>query len=199
MTDTTLPTLPGTPFAGGFYAGRLRVGDALFALVVAPKAEGEAEHAWGPAGSELAAAASCCDGTANTVALAEAGSGMAKWAQALAIGGHTDWYVPSRDELELLYRHLKPSTHANYASFRDGDNPSSVPAGYPYRDSSPEQTAAEAFRAGGEQAFEEQWYWSSTQFSRHHAWYQYFDDGYQYYGDEDYQARVRAVRRFLIT
>jgi hypothetical protein len=43
------------------------------------------------------------------------------------------------------------------------------------------------------------WYWSSTQYSRHGAWYQLFDVGYQDGDDKDGQARVRAVRRFLIT
>jgi hypothetical protein len=43
------------------------------------------------------------------------------------------------------------------------------------------------------------WYWSSTQYSAYGAWGQLFDDGSQYYGDKDSQARARAVRRFLIT
>jgi hypothetical protein len=47
--------------------------------------------------------------------------------------------------------------------------------------------------------FEPGWYWSSTQYSANVAWFQYFDDGGQGDYDKDYQARARAVRRFLIT
>jgi hypothetical protein len=47
--------------------------------------------------------------------------------------------------------------------------------------------------------FEPGLYWSSTQYSADGAWGQYFDDGDQYYDYKLYQARARAVRRFLIT
>jgi len=40
------------------------------------------------------------------------------------------------------------------------------------------------------------WYWSSTQYSRHYAWFQFFGYGFQDYGDKGYEAHVRAVRRF---
>jgi hypothetical protein len=33
-----VPTIIGTPFDGGFYAGRYRIGDDLFALIVSPAA-----------------------------------------------------------------------------------------------------------------------------------------------------------------
>lgn len=37
-----IPAVPGTPFAGGFYAGRFQINGEEFALVVAPKAQGTA-------------------------------------------------------------------------------------------------------------------------------------------------------------
>jgi hypothetical protein len=86
--------------------------------------------------------------------MAEAGSPLAQWARGLDINGNTDWCIPARDVLELGYRHLKPTTYENSCSFRDGDNPSSIPAGYPYTEQLPAQTAAEAFREGGAEAFE---------------------------------------------
>jgi len=206
-----VPTEPGTPFAGGFYAGRLRVGDALFALVVAPKERGYASGKWldipdsddgegdddAPA-TNVPGACSYCDGLANTNALAEAGSPIANWARGLAIGGHTGWYVPSRDELELLYRAFKPTTRENW-TWRHGDNPSSVPVGYPYSETAPKQTCAPAFQQDGAEALEPAWHWSSTQYSGVYAWCQYFNFGYQNYDLKSYEGRVRAVRRIQIT
>ena len=191
----SIPTVPGTPFEGGFYAGRIRVNDDVFALIVAPKAQGDAEPApWGKYGSEIPGAASFFDGRANTIAMAEAGSEIARWALQLDIGGRTDWYLPSRDELELIYRNLKPTAEKNWRS--RGDNPSSVPVGYAYSPDAPAQTAAEAFREGGSEALKDGWYWSSTQYSAYLAWYQDFGDGYQGGSGKTNELRARAVRRF---
>ncbi|MGN7007221.1 DUF1566 domain-containing protein, partial [Neisseria sp. P0008.S004] len=90
-------------------------------------------------------------------AMKDAGNNAAEWALQLNIAGHTDWYLPSRDELELCYRNLKPTDENNWASFRDGDNPSSLPTGYPYTEQSPQQTSATAFQGGGSEAFAEDW------------------------------------------
>ena len=199
-TAIAVPTEPGTPFEGGFYAGRFRIGEQLFALIVAPKAAGElTECAWLPEYRDVPGATSCCDGLANTEAMAAAGSTTAQGARALDIGGFSDWYVPSRDELELLYRNLKPTTEENACSFRDGDNPSSAPTGYPYAEASPAQTSAQAFQAGGSEAFEAAWYWSSTQYSRGYAWGQGFGLGLQLSGGKSWAGgRARAVRRFSL-
>jgi outer membrane cobalamin receptor len=42
----------------------------------------------------------------------------------------------------------------------------------------------------------EQWsYWSATEHDRNHTWVQYFSDGYQYDGPNDYDGYyVRAIR-----
>jgi hypothetical protein len=197
-TAVDVPTTPGTPFAGGFYAGRIRTRDAVYALIVAPKAEGETQGKWLPRATDVPAACSCHDGRANTAALAEAGSPLAKWAQDLRIEGHDDWYLPSRDELEVLYRALKPTTQENWTHFRDGENPSAEPIGYPYTKSAPAQTEAGAFRDGSEQAFESAWHWSSTQYSPGYAWDQVFADGYQSNDVKSYAGRARAVRRLVI-
>jgi hypothetical protein len=200
LNPNTLPTVAGTPFEGGFYVGRFQLDGAEYALIVSPKAQGELDEAsWGKRGENLDAARSCNDGLANTQAMAEAGSDLARWMLALDINGFTDWYLPSRDELELCYRHLKPTTQANWASFRDGDNPSSLPAGYPYTEESPAQTSAEAFRENGEQAFEAAWHWASTQYSPNTAWFQGFVGGPQDTGHKVTDSRARAVRRFKVT
>ena len=154
--------------------------------------------AWGPYGQSIDGARSFSDGAANTTAMAAAGSTLAAWAQALQINDHSDWYLPARDELELLYRHLKPTTETNYG-YRSGENPSSLPqASYPYTDDAPAQTSAAAFQDGGDEAMEDAWYWSSTQYSAHLAWGQGFGGGIQNDYDKSYEGRARAVRRFKL-
>ncbi|MGF6347938.1 DUF1566 domain-containing protein [Variovorax sp. W2I14] len=175
----------------------IRIGEALYGLQVAPKTPGECISAWSPDNAVVAGATSCFDGLGNTRAMADVGIKVALWATGLEIDGHKDWYIPSRDELELLYRHYKPTTETNYV-YRAGDNPSSVPAGYPYTASLPAQTGIDGFRAGAPDAFDDAWYWSSTQFSRYAAWFQGFGYGYQGSHGKSYEGRVRAVRRFLI-
>ena len=100
--------MPGTPFAGGIYAGRLFVGDQAYALIVAPKDEGELEESvWGSTKQEVTGALSCCNGFANTLAMEAAGSALAKWARALRIGGLDDWYLPSRIEALIALAELR--------------------------------------------------------------------------------------------
>lgn len=188
----------GTILEGGFYAGRIRQADGEYALIVAPKAEGDHDDIkWGKLAS-LPGALSFFDGRANTAAMAERGSKLAKWALELQIGGHSDWYLPSRDELELCYRNLKPGAGENWCY--GGDNPSSVPVGYAYLPKLPAQTEITAFRIGGVEAFEEAYYWSSTQFAGNEgcAWNQSFGDGYQYVSHKDFTYRARAVRRLIL-
>lgn len=168
--SNTLPAVIGSPFEGGFYAGRIRSGDAVYALIVAPKDGGETTGCWLNSLTDVPGATSCHDGMANTLAMRDAGSEIAAWALGLQINGFADWYLPSRDELELLYRNLKPTAEENIASFRD--------------------SAAEAFT--------DTWHWSSTQYSPTIAWGQTFGDGYQNVVRKDGQGRARAVRRFLV-
>lgn len=155
----------GAAIAGGFYAGSIRVGDQVYGLIVAPKSEGDHDDiAWNKSLKKVEGAQFYFDGRANTQAMAEAGSKAAQWALGLKINGHDDWYIPSRDELELVYRNLKPGKEENY-TYRHGENPSSVPVGYPYTEDAPGQTEVEAFRSGGAEAMEEAWYWTSTQYA----------------------------------
>lgn len=192
--ETLVPAAYGAPFEGGFYGGQIRIGVAIFAIAWAPKAHGETTAIWLPSYTEVPNAASCFDSMGNTKAMAEAGSPLGKWALDLDINGFRDWCVPARDVLELGYRNLRPGTTDNYANFRDGDNPSSIPAGYPYTEQAPVQTFAEAFRAGGSEAFDEVWHLSSTQCSAFNAWGQNFDDGGQYDDGKEVEARARACR-----
>jgi hypothetical protein len=175
-----VPNEFGVMFQAGFYGGRIHSYNhaKIFAIEWAPKAF-EFREVWLPSYTDVPGALSCNHSMDNTIAMAEAGSPAAKKVLGLEINGKADWCLPARDVLELAYRNLKPGTRANYAGFRDGDNPSSLPAGYPYTASEPAQTTAEAFRKGGAEAFEEDWYGSSTQYSSDSAWTQHFN-----YGDQ---------------
>jgi len=199
INRTTLPAI-GSPFEGGFYMGLYLLAGQLQALIRAPAAEGfNAPQPWGQCGTMIAGANSFNDGQANTRAMAEAECPHATWALSLSIGGHQDWFIPSRDETEIVYRVCKPTTEENYCSFRDGDNPSSVPAGYPYTAESPAQSSIAAFCQGGAEALEDCSYWTSTQNGPYGAWIQYFDGGTQN-GVGKVNARPAfAVRRITVT
>jgi hypothetical protein len=187
-----VPAEYGAPFEGGFYGGQIRIGDGIFAVVWAPKAAGDIKGLWLPSYTQVPNADSFSDSMTNTVAMAAAGSPIAQQALAAEIAGHKDWCIPARDVLELGYRYLKPTTETNYI-YR-GDNPSSVPVGYPYTEQLPGQTSAQAFQADGPEAFEAAWYWSSTQASSHNAWVQYFHYGGQLHSRKKFEGRARLVR-----
>ena len=194
---TSLPI--GTPFGGGFLGGAIRVDGLPYALIVAPKALGQHTGgiAWNRSGKPVAGALSFCGGLTNTRAMSVAGSKLADWALGLNIGGFNDWYLPSQDELEVLYRNLKPTSVQNWAYARSGINLNAFDPTPPYTTDLPAQTAVETFRAGGSEAFDDEWYWSSTQHVADdaYAWCQHFSDGYQDLSHEDYELRARAVRR----
>ena len=194
ITAAQLPTI-GSAFEGGFYGGLVRSADTLQAIVWAPKALGETIGAHFPSRRALVpeGTTNCHDSHANTVALAALGSPVALWALGLQINGRSDWCIPARDVLELGYRHLKPGTWETAATFRDGDNPSSVPPGYPYTTSNPAQTTVEAFRLGGPEDFSECTYLTSTLYGDSGAWIQHFGHGLQDYGLLSAERAVRAV------
>lgn len=199
-TEEILPII-GTSMDGGFYAGRIKIGEQVFALIVAPKAEGEhKDTTWNKSTKMVDAALSYCDGLANTKGMAAAGSKLAKWALDLRIADHDDWYLPSQDELEIIYRNLKPTTEENDLWGRSGINVSAVAPTSPYTPDLPAQTQADAFKAGATEAFNQVWYWSSTQHASYsdYAWYQYFDYGTQNSNHKHHDYRARAVRRSAI-
>lgn len=204
MKSSTAEILPiiGTSMGDGFYAGRIRLDDgSVFALVAAPKAEGEHKPTiLIPKYKDIPGAKSYNNGLANTKAMAEAGSKLAKWALELRIGGHDDWYLPSQDELEIIYRNLKPTTEENTGWYRSGINLSAITPTLPYLPQDPKQTQAELFQAGGAQALEEAFYWTSTQHASDstYAWFQDFSSGHQGYDYTTIEYRARAVRRLPI-
>lgn len=199
LKPSEVPTIIGAPWEGGFYAGRISYNGDVYMQVAAPKAEGQlpGAHEWGKYGTDVKGASSFFDGFSNTKAMAESGLVIAERVLELRIAGFDDWHIPSRDQLELAYRGFKPTTEENWV-YRNGDNPSSLPPGYPYTIHLPGQTEVGLFRKGSAEAFDDEWYWSSTQHSAHCAWGQYFVDGGAGYPGKLCYGRVRAFRSIKI-
>jgi hypothetical protein len=119
------------------------------------------------------------------------------------IGGYTDWYLPAKNELEVLYYFLKPSTTSNDVS--SGSNANAVspePVSTTYTTVNPPRTSVAIFQSTGAQRMDSDDYWSSTQFGltqgAYQQWNQLFLDGYQWRYPKDYELYVRAVRRVAV-
>ena len=168
-----LPTI-GAPFAGGFFAGEHIIDGECYALVVAAKSEGEklsVEYKKKSLGT-ADGTDSEEDGLANSEKINDKNHPGAQFCRSLQIGGHKDWYLPSRDELMRIWLALGPN----------------------------KKNTPEIFRSGGAEAFEGRWYWSSTEHASYsdYAWVVGFNDGGQGTSSKYGDAGVRAVRRFKI-
>lgn len=203
VTIAAVPRQAGIAYGGGFYVGRMKPGDGnTYALIVAPKASGEsADVQLKTSEASTPGTTSTWDGAANTAAMIAAGAAAhpaANFCKGLSIGGYTDWALPAKDQLELLYRQIKPDATANDTS--SGANPSSDPVGANYTSGSPVQTSVLAFRIGGSEAFpNNKHYWASTETSVSTNWRQMFSSGSQTAsGSKLGHANVRAVRMVKI-
>ncbi len=197
-----VPTLIGAPLGGGFYFGDIKIEGRSYSQIIAPKSGGQlaVDSRWNSKSINIPSAMSFCDGLANTLAMAAAGSEIARWALNLRIGGFDDWHIGALDQVEMQYRYLKPTKESNWCYLRSGINLSALVPTQPYTPEHPIQTAVAAFQADADEAFDPAWYWTSTQHASgsSYAWVQYFNDGFQNTDHKDDQCRVRAVRRLLI-
>lgn len=85
---------------------------------------------------------------------------------ALIIDGYSDWFLPSKDELDKIYINLKSGTDENGAVY----------------------TAVGSFAAD--------YYWSSSEVDANKAWSQSFSDGSRVSSLKTSTYRVRAIRKF---
>lgn len=199
----SLPMPIGTAYGGGFFAGQINVSGTKYNLVVAPKASGESTKQWWTVdGTTVTGATSVIDGPSNSATLASLGAAYpaAVFCEGLAIGGYSDWYLPSKNELEVLYYFLKPTAEENYLGF--GSNANAMPPepiSTSYTALSPAQTSANGFRTGEVNAFATAslygYYASSTERNGTSEWIQAFGQGLQDNFGKFNVVNVRAVRR----
>ena len=195
------PTVIGQAFGGGFYAGDISVagnGVASHYLIVAPKSSGEnSSKQWKTSNTSTSGTSSVIDGPANSSAMNNASHPAAEFCEGLTIGSFSDWYMPAKNELEVCYYNLKPTTTSNNTA--SGTNTNAVPSrGGNYTAGTPAQTAATDFQTGNTEAFAADDYWSSTESSSTSAWWQTFVSGVQSTSLKSASYYVRAVRRIAV-
>lgn len=176
-----VPDTPGVPFGGGYYTGRKMENGILYALVTAPKASGE-------------------------ILAGLTFDGAAAWIAGRNINGLTDWRLPTHNEAEMQYRNLKPNSTQNAKTSNspyyelNGVNSESVPVGEQYTYTNPTTTVADAFKAGGAEAFSTTAnYWTSTR-DGHYAGISYYLRNFSSGGftSNNGNFAVRAVRLVAI-
>ena len=146
------PTPPsiGQLYKGGYFFGVINDGGTLYELIAAPRMVGETTTQYATGGTIGAEDnTSVTDGWTNTNVNTSTARPAFRWARSLNINGYTDWYVPARDEMELMYRNLKPVVNNNSTGnrsyttqqgdtvFTQGNNQNSVPIGEAYTTDNP--------------------------------------------------------------
>ena len=196
------PQVIGEAYGGGYYAGQISTtanSVPTHFLIVAPKSSGETlSIKWKTSNTSTSGTSSVIDGPTNSANMNNASHPAAQFCEGLTIGGFSDWYMPAKNELEVCYYNLKPTTTTNQTS--SGINTNAVPSrGSNYTAGTPAQTSATDFQTGNTQAYASGTYWASTEGSATNGTYQSFINGLQ--GSDlpkDFNFNVRAVRRIAV-
>lgn len=198
-----VPSAIGVAYGGGYYAGQIGVSSvATHYLIIGPVASAQnASKKWKNDNTATPGADSVIDGPQNTADIVADGNATvypaAHFCNDLVIGGFSDWYMPAKNELEVCYYNLKPTTQANSTSY--GINANAVPArASNYTSGTPAQTSSADFKSTGAEDFSPDSYWSSTETDPLYAWNQSFYDGQPGDPTKTYVRRVRAVRRVAV-
>lgn len=198
-----LPAI-GAAYGGGYFAGQISTagnGVADYNLVIAPVASGQAVKQYKNANTATTGADSDVNGTQNTADIVADGNSTVypggHFCNDLVIGGFSDWYMPSKNEFEILYYNLKPTTTSNDTN--SGANPNAVPPrANNYNAGSPAQTSVAIFQVGGAEAMEIDPYISSTEASSTDVKRQSTSNGIQSTQAKASNAQCRAIRRVAV-
>ena len=196
------PSVIGQAFGGGYYAGQIGVSSvATHYIIVGPVASAQSTLAWKNSNTVTPGADSDIDGPQNTADMVADGNATvypcAHFCNDLVIGGQTDWYMPAKNELEVCYFNLKPTTVVNDTT--SGINPNAVPArASNYTSGTPAQTLAADFKDTGTEDFVASSYWASNEVSAPGANGQDLNNGYQTNYGKQNAHRVRAIRRIAV-
>ncbi|NJO55300.1 MAG: DUF1566 domain-containing protein [Rhodospirillales bacterium] len=232
VTDSTITVVVDSVTGSGSFTNWVIA--APWKIILAPKSGGESTVDLQYKTTDTAAPVECdtlTNGRSATAAMiaanVAAGSiiypavDFIKSVNNAALSGYTDWELPARDWLELMWRNLKPVTLGNFVAprpksntyFSDANtddilneprslNRHSVPSRGGYTAADPAQTSLSAFQTGGGQApSPEVRFWSSSEFSVTGAWCQHYttsNPGYQHGANKINGYRVRAVRREIL-
>lgn len=202
-TYSSLPII-GSALGGGFFAGQISTagnGVADYNLIIGPVASADSAKSYKNANTDTVGANSDINGPQNTADIVADGNATvypaAHFCNDLVTGGFSDWYMPSKNEVEVCYYNLKPTTTSNNTS--GGINPNAVPArASNYTAGNPAQTTATDFQSTGAEDFALTVYFSSTEGTYVSAKAQYFTTGQQGSFAKSSVYRVRAVRRVAV-
>ena len=179
--DDNNTTAPTTPTTTALSIGDTYQGGIIFyldsnggGLIAAPTDQSTGAQ-WGCYGTTISGAYGTTIGTGaqNTIdidSLCTTAGTAADICANLTLGGYSDWFLPSKDELNLIWTNLADS---------DGDGSNNGPS--------------DPNNLGG---FANYIYWSSTNYVQDGAWVQSFINGYQHLNLKDVNDYVRAVRAF---
>ena len=198
--DDVYPTR-GTAWQGGFAAGRINIDGVVYGLVVSPRATGDLV---GYAMQDdtvytFTGNTSVYDGKliqANMVAYGIAKFPAQQAVMALTIGGFNDWYIPSKLEMEIIYRELKPTTTSNVTT--SGTNAYAVPSPTTnYPPTIPSRTSVLDFRSTGTNYLTDDYYYTATQGPSGPEWAhaKRFTTGADSQDNIWWDYSVRAIRR----
>lgn len=228
VTDNILTVNVGKTFGSGTLNDWSIM--ARYRLIVAPKQHGEhCDIALKNTNSPFPIGCQTLnDGWFSTNAMIHAGDEKtypaAWWARGLNINGYDDWYIPARDELELCWRNLKPTTNRNYipdqrnttkslnysinGAYNDvtcanGENHNASKIRHAYQRNVPAMTTVPLFKSNGAESltYDRGHFWTSTEFNSQNAWTQVWSilyPGKQTIRDKKSNNFVRAVRRSII-
>lgn len=146
ISPATLPAI-GQPLGGGFFSGRIFFDGAEHAVIDSGREFETVAQWWEQPGQRVTVRGSKShhDGMSNTVAMAEAGSSIARKVLNMTIRGQRGWHLPSIEQLQVM--------RANLLQLPDWGRYWSVDG------------------AGGPaQAFTRMDYWSSTQNAAGSSW-----------------------------